>query len=130
MKMHAVSEDEERVQTPTREVLQLDLSEISRSARSGTKHCSRIACWKQAAGNGGRGHGQLSSPWILQCLLVSVLVLVPLWFTDVLPQQQFVPFLVAPSPPPPPPPPAAPGFRYRQSRENRDRHRQWAAADA
>ena len=29
-------------------------------------------------------------------------------FTDVLPQQQLVTFLVAPSPPPPPPPPAAP----------------------
>ncbi len=32
---------------------------------------------------------------------------VPLWFTDVLPSQQMVTFLVAPLPPPPPPPPAA-----------------------
>jgi protein TonB len=44
----------------------------------------------------------------LQCLLVSVLILVPLWFTDALPQAQMVTFLVAPAPPPPPPPPAAP----------------------
>jgi len=45
---------------------------------------------------------------VLQCSLVAVLILVPLWFTDVLPKQQLVTFLVAPSPPPPPPPPAAP----------------------
>ena len=44
--------------------------------------------------------------FILQCFLVSVLVLVPLWYTDVLPRQQLVTFLVAPPPPPPPPPPA------------------------
>ena len=43
---------------------------------------------------------------VLQCFLVAVLILVPLWFTDVLPKQQLVTFLVAP--PPPPPPPAAP----------------------
>jgi len=45
---------------------------------------------------------------VLQCFLVAVLILVPLWFTDVLPKQQVVTFLVAPSPPPPPPNPAAP----------------------
>ena len=44
--------------------------------------------------------------FVLQCFLVSVLVLVPLWYTDVLPRQQLVTFLVAPPPPPPPPPPA------------------------
>ena len=44
---------------------------------------------------------------VLQCLLVGVLILVPLWFTDVLPKQQLLTFLEAP-PPPPPPPAAAP----------------------
>ena len=45
----------------------------------------------------------------LQTLLIGTLILLPLWFTDVLPQQQLVTFLVAPPPPPsPPPPPAAP----------------------
>jgi len=44
---------------------------------------------------------------VLQCLLVGVLILIPLWFTDVLPKQQLLTFLEAP-PPPPPPPPAAP----------------------
>jgi len=45
---------------------------------------------------------------VLQCLLIGVLILVPLWFTDVLPKQQLLTFLEAPPPPPPPPPPAAP----------------------
>ncbi|MBZ5656207.1 MAG: energy transducer TonB [Acidobacteriia bacterium] len=44
---------------------------------------------------------------VLQCLLVSVLILIPLLFTDVLPKQQLLTFLEAP-PPPPPAPPAAP----------------------
>lgn len=44
---------------------------------------------------------------VLQCLLVSLLILIPLWFTDVLPKQQLLTFLEAP-PPPPPAPPAAP----------------------
>ena len=45
--------------------------------------------------------------FILQSLLLGIVILIPLWFTDVLPKQQLVTFLVAP-PPPPPPPPAAP----------------------
>src|ERR1700758_87677 len=45
--------------------------------------------------------------FILQALLVGVLVLVPLIFTEALPKQQLMTFLVAPPPPPPPPPPAA-----------------------
>jgi len=44
---------------------------------------------------------------LLQCVLLGILVLIPLWFTDMLPKQQLLTFLEAP-PPPPPPPPAAP----------------------
>jgi protein TonB len=44
---------------------------------------------------------------VLQCLLVSVLILIPLLFTDVLPKQQLLTLLEAP-PPPPPAPSAAP----------------------
>ena len=44
---------------------------------------------------------------ILQCFLVGVLILVPLWFTDVLPKQQLLTLLEAPPPPPPPPPTAS-----------------------
>jgi protein TonB len=45
--------------------------------------------------------------FILQCLAIGFLLLLPLWFTEVLPMEQLVTLLVAPPPPPPPPPPAA-----------------------
>jgi protein TonB len=45
--------------------------------------------------------------FILQLLLIGVLVLIPLVFTEALPKQQLMTFLVAPPPPPPPPPPPA-----------------------
>ncbi len=41
----------------------------------------------------------------LQVLLIGVLVLIPLIYTEALPKQQLMTFLVAPPPPPPPPPP-------------------------
>jgi periplasmic protein TonB len=40
-------------------------------------------------------------------LLVGVLILIPLIYTEALPKQQLMTFLVAPPPPPPPPPPPA-----------------------
>src|SRR5271169_5993953 len=43
----------------------------------------------------------------LEIGLVIVLVLLPLIFTEALPKQQLMTFLVAPPPPPPPPPPPA-----------------------
>src|SRR5271165_1276495 len=45
--------------------------------------------------------------FLLQALLLGVLVLIPLIYTDALPKQQLMTFLVAPPPPPPPPPPPA-----------------------
>ena len=45
--------------------------------------------------------------FIFEMALVGVLVLIPLVFTEALPKQQLMTFLVAPPPPPPPPPPAA-----------------------
>jgi len=42
-----------------------------------------------------------------QFTLIGILILVPLIYTDALPKQQLMTFLVAPPPPPPPPPPAA-----------------------
>jgi protein TonB len=45
--------------------------------------------------------------FIFQAVLVGVLVLIPLIFTEALPKQQLMTFLVAPPPPPPPPPPPA-----------------------
>ncbi len=44
---------------------------------------------------------------ILEIALVGLMVLMLLIFTEALPKQQLMTFLVAPPPPPPPPPPAA-----------------------
>jgi periplasmic protein TonB len=44
---------------------------------------------------------------LLEVLAIIVMVLIPLIFTEALPKQQLMTFLVAPPPPPPPPPPAA-----------------------
>jgi protein TonB len=45
--------------------------------------------------------------FILQVLLIGLLILIPLLYTEALPKQQLMTFLVAPPPPPPPPPPPA-----------------------
>lgn len=53
------------------------------------------------------------SPWatifsfVLQIGLLFILILIPLIYTEALPKQQLMTFLVAPPPPPPPPPPPA-----------------------
>ena len=48
-----------------------------------------------------------SIAFIFEAVLVGVMVLIPLLFTDALPKAQLMTFLVAPPPPPPPPPPPA-----------------------
>ena len=45
--------------------------------------------------------------FFIQVALIGILVLIPLLFTEALPKQQLMTFLVAPPPPPPPPPPPA-----------------------
>jgi len=45
--------------------------------------------------------------FVLQFLLLGILILIPLIYTDALPKTQLMTFLVAPPPPPPPPPPPA-----------------------
>jgi periplasmic protein TonB len=45
--------------------------------------------------------------FIFQLVLIGILVLIPLLFTEALPKTQLMTFLVAPPPPPPPPPPPA-----------------------
>lgn len=44
----------------------------------------------------------------MQAFLIGIMILIPLIYTEALPKQQLMTFLVAPPPPPPPPPPAAP----------------------
>ncbi len=57
--------------------------------------------------------GTKKRPWtivvsfIFQALLIGVMILIPLIYTEALPKQQLLTFLVAPPPPPPPPPPPA-----------------------
>src|SRR5512142_1921482 len=45
--------------------------------------------------------------FVLQMFLICILVIIPLIYTEALPKQQLMTFLVAPPPPPPPPPPPA-----------------------
>jgi protein TonB len=45
--------------------------------------------------------------FIVNCLAIGVLLIIPLAFPESLPKGQLLTFLVAPPPPPPPPPPAA-----------------------
>ena len=45
--------------------------------------------------------------FVLQMILLGILILIPLIYTEALPKQQLMTFLVAPPPPPPPPPPPA-----------------------
>ena len=53
------------------------------------------------------------NPWayaislLVQTLMVGVLILIPLLYTEALPKQEMLGWLVAPPPPPPPPPPPA-----------------------
>ncbi len=53
-------------------------------------------------------------PWavamsaLVQSVIVGVMILIPLIYTEALPKGMLNTFLVAPAPPPPPPPPAAP----------------------
>jgi protein TonB len=45
--------------------------------------------------------------FVLQIFLIGIMILIPLIYTEALPRQQLMSFLVAPPPPPPPPPPPA-----------------------
>jgi len=60
-------------------------------------------------------HGtKTNKPWtvamsaVVQGVIVGILILIPLIYTEALPKGFMNTFLVAPAPPPPPPPPAAP----------------------
>lgn len=48
-----------------------------------------------------------TTSFLLNCLVIGAMLLMPLFFTESLPKGQLLTFLVAPPPPPPPPPPAA-----------------------
>jgi periplasmic protein TonB len=48
-----------------------------------------------------------SISFLIEAMLLGVMILIPLLFTDALPKTQLLTLIVAPPPPPPPPPPAA-----------------------
>jgi len=48
-----------------------------------------------------------TTSFILNCLALGLILIIPLIFTEALPKAQLLTFLVAPPPPPPPPPPPA-----------------------
>ncbi len=59
-------------------------------------------------GQKGRQTWATLGSFAVQCMMLGVLLLLPLYFTQELPKSQLLTFLVAPPPPPPPPPlPAA-----------------------
>ena len=51
--------------------------------------------------------------FVFQCVIIGVLILIPLIYTEALPKHQLMSFLMAPPPPPPPPPPLAPAPKVR-----------------
>ncbi len=59
---------------------------------------ARTGNWKRAT---------MPIAYIMEVIVIGVMVLMPLVYTEVLPKAQLMGFLVAPPPPPPPPPPAA-----------------------
>jgi periplasmic protein TonB len=67
---------------------------------------------EQGLGEKKRKAGTTTVSFIVQCIILGVLIVVPMMFVDDLPKGQLLTFLMAPPPPPPPPPPpAAPTVR-------------------
>jgi protein TonB len=60
-----------------------------------------------AAKTGDWQRATLPLAYIFEVMIVGVMILVPLIYTEALPKAQLMTFLAAPPPPPPPPPPAA-----------------------
>ncbi len=60
-----------------------------------------------AAKTGDWQRATLPIAYIFEVIIIGVMVLVPLIYTEALPKAQLMTFLAAPPPPPPPPPPPA-----------------------
>ena len=69
-----------------------------------------------AAKTGNWKRATLPIAYIIEVVVIGVMVIIPLIYTEALPKAQLMTFLVAPPPPPPPPPPpaAAPRVVVRQ----------------
>jgi len=106
MNTHAVVEDEKRVETA--------VQEHSRPATMGPLASAapdqalfEVSLLDSSVAQRKRRTWSTLLSFVLQLFLIGLLLLLPLWFTEVLPKQQLLTLLEAPPPPPPPPPPAA-----------------------
>ncbi|HKV78696.1 MAG TPA: energy transducer TonB [Candidatus Sulfotelmatobacter sp.] len=111
---YGVAEDERKGQTAVKEVRPVR----TRSLRTPTvrrKDLFEDSLLETSRGRGGGRAWTTLFSLTVQCLLVGILILVPLLYTQVLPKEQVVTMLVAP-PPPPPPPPAAPPTPVKEAR--------------
>jgi protein TonB len=106
MNTHAVVEDEKRAETA--------VQERSRPATMGPLASAapdevlfEVSLLDSSVAQRKRRTWSTLLSFVLQLFLIGLLLLLPLWFTDVLPKQQLLTLLEAPPPPPPPPPPAA-----------------------
>src|SRR5450631_637580 len=93
-------------ETSEQPVLEVETPESMLAPFVGPALFADVLLEPDSAERGRRKWSALSSI-ALQCLLIGVALAVPLMFTEALPKQQLLTFLVAPPPPPPPPPPAA-----------------------
>jgi periplasmic protein TonB len=106
MNTHAVVEDEKRVETAVKERSRPATMGPLASAAPDQVLFEGSLLDSSAEQRKRRTWSTLLS-FVLQLFLIGLLLLLPLWFTDVLPKQQLLTLLEAPPPPPPPPPPAA-----------------------
>src|SRR5258708_3883310 len=102
MNTHAVVEDEKRVETAA------VVKERSRPATMGPlasaaadKVLFEVSLLDSSGAQRKRRTWSTLLSFVLQLFLISLLLLLPLWFTDVLPKQQLLSLLEAPPPPPP-----------------------------
>jgi len=106
MNTHAVVEDEKRVETAVKERSRPATMGPLASAAPDKVLFEDSLLDSGVAQRKRRTWATLLS-FVLQLFLIGLQLLLPLWFTDVLPKQQLLTFLEAPPPPPPPSPPAA-----------------------
>jgi protein TonB len=107
MNPQAAVEDEERTQIEARQPTKIGAIKLA-APEARQKALFGDSLLEASGGQRKRRTWATIFSLFLQCFLIGILILVPLIYTDVLPKQQLVTFLVAPPPPPPPPPPAVP----------------------
>jgi len=107
MSTHPVIEDKESAQTPVRGTLRLvEMRAPSEPFRQTTLFEDSLLETSGVERRRKTWAALLS--FVFQCFVLGLILIVPLIFTEALPKQQLLTFLVAPSAPPPAPPPAAP----------------------